>query len=115
MARLTGGRRSRAEARARARSIFRPAGASQPYDPGMSDRKIRVTVTIDTHLAAYAERLVEAGKAPSVSAVVNDALEQKSLRDRRGLSLLKALAAQADPVKVARMIAHVDAQLAELG
>lgn len=85
------------------------------YDPSMSERKARVTVTIDPRLAEYAERLVEAGKAPSVSAVVNDALEQKSLRDRRGLSLLKALAAQADPGKVARMKAHVDAQLAELG
>jgi len=81
----------------------------------MSDRKIRVTVTIDPHLAEYAERLVQAGKAPSVFAVINDALEQKSLRDRRGLSLLRAQAAQADPEKVARMKAHVDAQLAELG
>src|SRR5690349_8639008 len=34
-----------------------PAGRkTQSYDPGMSDRKIRVTVTIDPHLAAYAER-----------------------------------------------------------
>ena len=47
------------------------------YDPGMSDRKIRVTVTLDPHLAAYAERLVEDGKAPSVSAFVNDALSER--------------------------------------
>jgi Arc/MetJ-type ribon-helix-helix transcriptional regulator len=80
----------------------------------MSDRKARLTVTIDPHLAAYAERLVEAGKAPSVSAVVNEAMEQKILRDRRGLNLLRARAAEADPAKVARMKAHVDAQLAEL-
>jgi Arc/MetJ-type ribon-helix-helix transcriptional regulator len=40
----------------------------------MSDRKTRLTVTVDPHLAAYAEQLVEAGKAPSVSAVFNDAL-----------------------------------------
>lgn len=80
----------------------------------MSDRKARLTVTIDPHLAAYAERLVEAGKAPSVSAVVNKAMEQKMLRDRRGLSLLRARAAEADPAKVARIRAHIDAQLAQL-
>ena len=39
----------------------------------MSDRKTRLTVTVDPHLAAYAEQLVKAGKAPSVSAVFNDA------------------------------------------
>src|SRR3989442_15772320 len=67
--RLTRGRRSRG-ARARAcASSGRPAFHS--YDPGVSDRKIRMTVTLEPHLAAYAERLVEAGKAPSVSAVVN--------------------------------------------
>jgi Arc/MetJ-type ribon-helix-helix transcriptional regulator len=81
----------------------------------MSERKTRVTVRIDPHLAEYAKLLVRAGKARSISAVINDALEQKSLRDRRGLSLLKAQAAQADPEKVARMKAGVDAQLAELG
>lgn len=78
----------------------------------MSERKTRVTVTIDPHLAAYAEQLVESGKADSVSAVVNDALEQKSLREREGLGLLRAAAAKADPARVARMRAHVDAQLA---
>jgi len=80
----------------------------------MSERKTCVTVRIDPRLAEYVRRLVQAGKAPSVSAVINDALEQMSLRDRRGLSLLKAQAAQADPEKVARMKAHVDVQLAEL-
>jgi Arc/MetJ-type ribon-helix-helix transcriptional regulator len=80
----------------------------------MSDRKTRVTVTIDPHLAAYAEQLVEAGKAPSVSAVVNDALEADRLRDQRGRRLLKDAVGRADPEKVARMRAHVDAQLAQL-
>src|SRR5512147_1008091 len=73
--------------RARARSVFRAGWASQSYDPGMSDRKIRVTVTIDPHLAAYAERLVEAGKAPSVSSVVNDALEAERQRDQKARRL----------------------------
>jgi Arc/MetJ-type ribon-helix-helix transcriptional regulator len=80
----------------------------------MSDRKTRVTVTIDPHLAAYAEQLVEAGKAPSVSAVVNDALEADRLRDQRGRRLLKEAAGRADLERVARMRAHVDAQLAQL-
>jgi Arc/MetJ-type ribon-helix-helix transcriptional regulator len=81
----------------------------------MSDRKTRVTVTIDPHLAAYAERLVEAGKAPSVSAVVNSALEAEVQRDRKARRLWQEAAERADPDKVARMRAHVDAQLAELG
>jgi Arc/MetJ-type ribon-helix-helix transcriptional regulator len=81
----------------------------------MSDRKTRLTVTIDPHLAAYAEHLVEAGKAPSVSAVVNRALEAEAQRDRDALNRLKEIAAQADPAKVARMAAHADAQAAALG
>ena len=84
------------------------------YDPGMSDRKTRLTVTIDPHLAAYAEQLVEAGKAPSVSAVVNDALEADRLRDQKARRLWKEAAEHADPAKVARMRAHVDEQLAAL-
>jgi Arc/MetJ-type ribon-helix-helix transcriptional regulator len=80
----------------------------------MSERKTRLTVTIDPHLAAYAEHLVEAGKAPSVSEVVNNALEADRLRDQRGRRLLKEAAERADPEKVARMRAHVDAQLAQL-
>lgn len=80
----------------------------------MSERKTRVTVTIDPHLADYAERLVESGKAPSVSAVVNGALEAERLRDQRAMRLLREAAERADPAKVARMRAHVDAQLAAL-
>jgi Arc/MetJ-type ribon-helix-helix transcriptional regulator len=80
----------------------------------MSDRKIRVTVTIDPHLAAYAESLVEAGKAPSVSAVVNDALTERVERDRRIARRWKELTAQADMAQVERMIAHVEAQAAQL-
>jgi Arc/MetJ-type ribon-helix-helix transcriptional regulator len=80
----------------------------------MSDRKSRLTITVDPYLSAYAERLVEAGRAPSVSAVFNRALEEKVQRDRRGRRLWKEAAEQADQGKVARMMAHVDAQLAEL-
>ena len=68
---------------------------------GVNDRKKRVTVTIDPHLAAYAERLVEAGKAPSVSAVVDDALEAERQRDQRARRLW-------------REAAHVEAQAAQL-
>ena len=85
-----------------------------PYDPGMSDRKARLTITVDPQLAAYAEQLVAAGKAPSVSAVFNDAMEARIQRERRQRKLWQEAAAQADPAKVARMMAHVDAQAAAL-
>jgi Arc/MetJ-type ribon-helix-helix transcriptional regulator len=88
--------------------------SASKYDLSMSERKTRLTVTIDPHLAAYAEQLVEAGKAPSVSAVVNDALEADRLRDQKSRRLWKEAAERADPEKVARMRAHVDAQLAAL-
>ncbi len=92
-----------------------PVGrAFQSYDPGVIDRKIRVTVTLEPHLAAYAERLVEAGKAPSVSAVVNDALEAERQRDQKARRLWREAAERADPDKVARMLAHVEAQAAQL-
>jgi Arc/MetJ-type ribon-helix-helix transcriptional regulator len=80
----------------------------------MTERKARVTVTIDPWLAAYAEHLVEAGKASSVSAVVNDALEARRQRDQRSRRLWREAVERADPAKVARMRAHVDAQLAQL-
>lgn len=80
----------------------------------MSDRKARLTITVDPHLSAYAEHLVEAGKAPSVSAVFNDAMSEKERRDRQALDRLKEVAAQADPAKVDRMLAHIDAQAAAL-
>jgi Arc/MetJ-type ribon-helix-helix transcriptional regulator len=84
------------------------------YDPDVSDRKIRVTVTLEPHLAAYAERLVEAGKAPSVSAVVNDALEAERQRDQKARRLWREAAERADPDQIARMLAHVEAQAAQL-
>jgi Arc/MetJ-type ribon-helix-helix transcriptional regulator len=80
----------------------------------MSQRKARMTVTIDPHLAAYAERLVEAGQASSVSAVVNDALEARRQRDQRARRLWREAVERADPAQVARMMAHIDAQVAEL-
>lgn len=80
----------------------------------MSGRKKRVTVTVDPHLVAYAERLVEAGKAPSVSAVVNDALARMVERDRRSARRWKEVTAQADMAQVERMIAHIEAQAAQL-
>ena len=86
----------------------------QTYDPGMSDRKTRLTVTVDPHLAAYAEQLVNAGKAPSVSAVFNDALAERVERDKRIRRRWKEAAERADPEKVDRMIAHVQSQAAVL-
>ena len=84
------------------------------YDLGMSDRKTRLTVTVDPHLAAYAEQLVNAGKAPSVSAVFNGALAERVERDKRIRRRWKEAAERADPEKVDRMIAHVQARAAVL-
>ena len=80
----------------------------------MRDPKTCVTVRIEPHLAAYAEHLVETGKALSVSAVVNSALTQRLERDRRIARRWKEAAARADTAKVARMMAHADAQAAQL-
>lgn len=80
----------------------------------MSDRKARLEITVDSHLSAYAEHLVETGKAPSVSAVVNDALSEKERRDRQAVDRLRETAARADEAKVGRMLAHVDAQAAAI-
>ncbi len=55
----------------------------RPAPEAVTDAQPVMTVTIDPHLAAYAEHLVEVGKAPSVSAVVNDALAERVTRDRR--------------------------------
>ena len=84
------------------------------YDPGMSDRKARLTITVDPHLSAYAEYLVETGKAPSVSAVFNDALAERVERDKRIRRRWKEITAEADTAQVERMIAHVEAQAEQL-
>jgi Arc/MetJ-type ribon-helix-helix transcriptional regulator len=78
----------------------------------MSDRKARLTITVDPRFVAYAERLVEAGKAPSVSAVFNDALAERVQHDKRIRRRWNEAAEKADPAKVARMMAHVEAQAA---
>jgi hypothetical protein len=77
----------------------------------MSERKSRLTITVDSHLSAYAEQLVETGHAASVSAAFNEAMAEKAHRDRHRRSLWKAKTEQADPDRVARMMAHVDQQL----
>jgi len=79
----------------------------------MSERKSRLTITVDSQLSAYAEQLVAAGHAASVSAVFNEAMAEKAYRDRRRRSLWKAKSEQADPGRVARMMAHIDQQLAQ--
>lgn len=79
----------------------------------MSDRKTRLTITVDPHLSAYAEQLVDAGQAASVSAVFNEAMAEKAYRDRRRRSSWKAKADAADQQRVERMMAHIDQQLAQ--
>jgi hypothetical protein len=91
-----------------------PAGGAAPrgYDSSMSERKSRLTITVDPDLSSYAERLVASGQAASVSAAFNEAMAEKAYRDRRRRGLWKARGDQADPGRVARMMAHVDQQLA---
>lgn len=84
------------------------------YYPSMSAGRSHLTIAVDPRLSAYAEHLVETGKAASVSAVFNDALSEKEQRDRQDVDRLKEIAAQADEAKVTRMLAHVDAQAAAL-
>lgn len=83
------------------------------YDRSMSERKSRVTITVDPQLGAYAEQLVQAGQAASVSAAFNDAMAEKAHRDRRRRSFWKTHSDQADPNRVARMMAVIDQQLAQ--
>jgi Arc/MetJ-type ribon-helix-helix transcriptional regulator len=80
----------------------------------MSDAKARLTVTVDPALAAYAEDLVSSGRAPSVSAVFNDALAAQAQADREASRVWAEKTRDADPEKVARMLAHVEAQAAAL-
>ena len=79
----------------------------------MSDRKSRLTITVDSQLSEYAEHLVESGQAASVSAAFNDAMAEKAYRDRRRRSLWRAKAEQADAGRVARMMEHLDQQLSQ--
>jgi hypothetical protein len=80
----------------------------------MSENKTRVTVTVDPRIAAYAEQLVETGKADSVSAVFNGALNAQRRRDARARRAWRELVAKADRAKVARMMAHIEAQRQQL-
>lgn len=81
------------------------------YDSSMSEAKARITITVDPQVSAYAERLVEAGHATSVSAAFNEAMAEKAYRDRRRRGLWNAKVARADSDRVSRMIAFVDEQL----
>jgi hypothetical protein len=78
----------------------------------MSERKARLTITVDSQLSAYAEQLVDAGQASSVSAAFNEAMAEKAYRDRRRRALWKVKSGEADQGRVARIMAHVDQQLA---
>jgi hypothetical protein len=51
---------------------------SRAFEPPVvvNEPKTRLSITIDPRLAAYAEQLVASGKAPSISAVINDALSE---------------------------------------
>lgn len=80
----------------------------------MSERKIRLTVEVDPGMAFFANQLVQSGRAASVSAVVNDALRARAQLEQRSRQLWREALERADPAKVARMKARVDAQIARL-
>lgn len=80
----------------------------------MSVLKVRLTVEVDPGVAAFAEREVQAGRAASVSQVANNALYGEWRRRERARQLWNEAVDRADPAKVARMKAHVDAQIARL-
>lgn len=74
-----------------------------------------VSVTIEEHLLEYANAEVAAGRARSVSALVNAALALRAERDREADAAVRAAVQQvrSDPAasaKVQRMKAHVLAQ-----
>lgn len=70
---------------------------------------------MDAGILEYAEHVVAAGKAASVSAVFNDAVTDKRIADQRPPALLRERARQADPARVTRMTRHVNRQLTEHG
>ncbi|WP_061288808.1 hypothetical protein [Herbidospora cretacea] len=86
----------------------------------MSETKKRITVTVDPALNAFAERMVQTGRAASVSAVVSAALASLHARDLRASKAwqdkLDEAAANPDILeKVDRMMASVDRQMREHG
>jgi Arc/MetJ-type ribon-helix-helix transcriptional regulator len=80
----------------------------------MSGRRERLEVEVDPRLHAYAEHLVEAGQAASVSDVINDALAERERQDREALDHVRETAARADPARLTRILAHIDRQAAAL-
>lgn len=79
------------------------------------NKKQPITITLDPRLREWAEHLVAAGKMPSISAVINEALSASYAQQKRGLALLRERAERADQDRVARMRTHVEAQVAALG
>lgn len=58
----------------------------------MTQRKQRITVTIDPDLIEAGNRAVAAGQADSLSGWVNEALAERAVRDRKLRSLSAAVA-----------------------
>lgn len=59
----------------------------------MRQRKIRLTVTVDSPLIRAGQRAVKAGYADSLSAWVNLALGERAAREERFAALAEAVAA----------------------
>ena len=58
----------------------------------MSQRKERLTVTVDPELIEAGNRAVAAGQVDSMSAWVNEALNEKAVRERKLQALAAAIA-----------------------
>ena len=75
----------------------------------MSDRKERMTVTIDRALLEAANEAVASGQAPSLSMWVNIALAERVAKERRLRALaeaIKAYEAEFGEISEAEMIAQ---------
>ncbi|GII94386.1 hypothetical protein [Sinosporangium siamense] len=73
-------------------------------------RKPKVAITVDPEVKAFVEQMVASGQADSASAVFGAAMHEYMHTQRRRRTLITARAAQADPARVARMMAHVESQ-----
>lgn len=83
----------------------------------MGENDVNDKIVIEPHLRDYADRLVATGKAPSLSAVVNLALQDRFDREQKAAAVWRAKTAEveADPersARVTRLTQHLAAEMA---
>ncbi|MHB8511344.1 MAG: ribbon-helix-helix domain-containing protein [Actinomycetota bacterium] len=67
------------------------------YDNSMTANKEKIAITLPPHLVKAAKKAVRAGEAPSVSAYVSQALEEKTKREDLAVLLDEMLAETGGP------------------